>query len=118
MRKRTRVIVLSAVAVGAVAVGGGIAVAAGGGDEGDQHLTGQTLDRASQAALAKTGGGTVNEAEIGDEGDAYEVEVRLPDGTTTDVSLDANFQVIGQESDTDSANGGADDSSGDTANDN
>jgi hypothetical protein len=97
---------LIAVAVLALAVAGGgagIAVALGGGDD-DQPLTGTTLEKASQAALDHTGGGTVVESEAGDDGAAYGVEVRLDDGSTVEVNLDESFKVIGQEADDDGAN--------------
>jgi hypothetical protein len=81
------------------AVSGGIAIAAGGGD--DQPLRGATLERASAAALAATGGGTVTESEVADDGAAYEVEIRLPDGSQVEVRLDERFAVIGRESDDD-----------------
>ena len=82
------------------AMAGGIAAAAAGGDT-DQELTGATRDRAVAAALAATGGGTVLETEAGDDGAAYGVEVRLPDGRQVEVNLDADFKVIGQEADED-----------------
>ena len=90
-----------------VVVGGttGFAIANAGDD--DRPLTGSALDRASAAALAYTGGGTVIESEVGDDGAAYGVEVRLADGSGVEVSLDADFQVIGHAADDDGA--GADD---------
>ena len=81
-------------------VSAGFAIAAGGGDE--QPLTGSTLEQATDAALAHTGGGTVVETETGDDGAAYSVEVRLSDGSQVEVNLDENFEVIGQEADDDS----------------
>jgi uncharacterized membrane protein YkoI len=84
----------------AVAVAGGIAAAAADGDT-DQELTGATRDRAAAAALAATGGGTVLETEVGDDGAAYGVEVRLPDGRQVEVTLDQSFKVVGQEPDDD-----------------
>ena len=59
------------------------------------------LEKATAAALAHTGGGTVTETETGDDGSAYSVEVLLADGTQVEVNLDAEFQVIGQETDDD-----------------
>jgi uncharacterized membrane protein YkoI len=98
----TRKLVLVAAVVAVVAVvGTGIAIAAGGDDE--QPLTGSTLERATAAALAHTGGGTVTETEVGDDGAAYEVEVRLANGRQVEVSLDESFDVIGQETDDDGA---------------
>ena len=61
------------------------------------------LDKATAAALEHTGGGTVTETEVGDDGAAYGVEVRLDDGSQVEVSLDENFKVIGQEADDDGA---------------
>jgi uncharacterized membrane protein YkoI len=85
-----------------VAAAAGIAIAAGGDDE--QPLTGKTLAQASASALRHTGGGTVTETETGDDGAAYEVEVRLANGRQVEVRLDANFAVLGQETDDDGAN--------------
>ena len=81
----------------------GVAIAAGGGGDNDQGLTGSTLDQAKQAALAHAGGGTVVETEIGDDGAAYGVEIQLPDGSQVEVELDGAFNVVGQEADEDTA---------------
>jgi uncharacterized membrane protein YkoI len=75
--------------------------AAGAGD-GDQPLAGTSLERATAAALAHTGGGIVVETEVGDDGAAYGVEIRLDDGRMVEVSLDADYNVIGEEVDDDS----------------
>ena len=83
--------------------GTGVAVAASSGDD-EEPLTGSTLDRAVDAALEETGGGTVTETEAGDDGAAYSVEVRLDDGSQVEVNLDENFTVIGQEADDDGPN--------------
>ena len=83
------------------AVGAGIAIAGGLGDD-DRPLTGATLDKATAAALEHTGGGTVIETEAGDDGAAYGVEVRLANGRVVEVELDENFHVIGQANDDDS----------------
>ncbi len=61
-------------------------------DADDQQLTGATLDRASKAALAKTGGGTVTDSER--SGQAYELEVTKADGSQIDVILDDQFKVV------------------------
>jgi hypothetical protein len=108
----TRKLVLIAALVlvlGAVSAGIAIAAGAGGGD--DQPLTGSTLEKAKAAALAHTGGGTVVETEAGDDGAAYGVEIQLDDGSQVEVSLDENFNVIGDEADDDGPNDedGADD---------
>jgi hypothetical protein len=101
MKRRIVLIVALVLALGALS--GGIAIAAGvGGD--DKPLTGADLDKATAAALKHTGGGTVVETEIGDDGAAYGVEIRHADGSQVEVSLDANFNVIGGEADDDGAN--------------
>jgi hypothetical protein len=97
MQRRTRWIATASLVV---AVAGGLGAAAADGDS-DQELTGATRDRAVAAALAATGGGTVLETEAGDDGAAYGVEVRLPDGGRVEVNLDQSFKVVGQEPDED-----------------
>jgi hypothetical protein len=98
-RRSSRWVVGGTIALVLVGGGAAFAVATAGGD--DRPLTGSTLERAAQAALEHTGGGTVVETEIGDDGAAYGVEVRLPDGGIVEVALDERFTVIGQESDDD-----------------
>jgi len=104
MQNRTRAAIVGTAIVGVVAVGGGVAVAAGGGDDDatDTPITGSELDRASAAALEHTGEGRVTETEKGDEESLYEVEVTLDDGSQVDVQLDENFDVVGDEADSDS----------------
>jgi uncharacterized membrane protein YkoI len=107
MSVRRRYVVAAVAAVAIVAgAAGGIAVAT---DGDDQPLTGETYDRAVAAALAFTGGGTVTETEIGDDGAAYEVEIRLADGRQVEVHLDESFTVTGDEPDDDGADGSEDD---------
>ena|SRR5262245_3410476 len=103
MDRRTRWIVGGALAVTVVGGGAGVAIANGLGDA-DEPLIGSALERASAAALEHTGGGTVIETEAGDDGAAYGVEVRLPDGRTVEVTLDERFNVVGQEADDDGSN--------------
>jgi len=84
---------------------GGVALAQGGptpvpgtdDEERANGITGDALAKASEAALAHTGGGTVTETEQGDEESFYEVEVTLADGSQVDVQLDQNFNVVGDE---------------------
>jgi len=106
-----------AIALAAAATAGvaGIAAAAGsssppGVDHSDGHepsdgpdapLTGSDLDRAVAAALAHTGGGTVTDSEVGDDGAAYAVEIVRPDGHQVEVELDAGFTVVGDALDDD-----------------
>jgi hypothetical protein len=102
MTRRLALIIVLVLALGVLTAG--VAIAAGGGGGDDKPLTGTTLDKARAAALAHTGGGTVVETEGGDEGAAYGVEIRLADGSQVEVSLDGNFDVIGQEADEDGPN--------------
>ena len=85
-----------AIALVVAAVSGGIAIAAAVGDD-DKPLTGASLQQATAAALAHTGGGTVVESEVGDDGAAYDVEVRRLDGKIVEARLDSSYGVIGQD---------------------
>ena len=68
--------------------------------DSDESLTGSSARQAADAALRATGGGTVLEAERGDDpGAAYEVEVRKTDGSIVEVMLDGDLKVIGQATD-------------------
>ncbi len=107
MDRKRKLIVGGAIAAVVLAGGTTLAIAAAGDD--DQPLTGSALDQATAAALAHTGGGTVIESEIGDDGAAFGVEVRLEDGSVIEVALDANFQVIGDSVDDDGAGDGVGD---------
>ena len=105
--KRTTMIVAGAAAVATLGVAAtGITMATAGNDDTDTPIGGDALRRATAAALAHTGGGSVTETEVGDEESLYEVEVTLDDGSQVDVQLDEQFKVVGSEADDD---GGADD---------
>jgi uncharacterized low-complexity protein len=66
------------------------------GQDSDESLSGSPAQQAADAALRATGGGTVLEAEQGDDPrSTYEVEVRK-NGGVIEVMLDSNFNVIGQ----------------------
>jgi hypothetical protein len=99
-----KLVLIAALVLVLGAVSAGIAIAAGAGGDDDQPLTGSTLEKAKAAALAHTGGGTVVETEVGDDGAAYGVEIQLADGSQVEVSLDENFNVIGGEADDDGPN--------------
>ncbi len=103
MRKRVLIGSAGAAAVLAVAAGG-VAVATGGDDGPASHqYTQEQADAATKAALEATGGGRANSVETDHEnGATYEVEVTKPDGTTVDVRLDENYEVVVIESDGDS----------------
>ena len=66
MQTRTKATLITAGAIVAV-LGAAGAAAAGGADDAESPITGSALDKASQAALAHTGGGRVTETEVGDE---------------------------------------------------
>lgn len=58
-------------------------------------LTGETLDRATKAALKATGGGTVIATNYSDDDDhTYEVEVMKSDDEQVTVELDRSFDVV------------------------
>ncbi len=108
MKKSTRWTISGAAALAVLGGGSGIALAAG--DDGpDVSLTGDALERASDAALAHTGGGEVTDTEAGDEEGAYEVEVTLEDGSEVDVHLGEDFAVLGDERDDERDDDAADD---------
>lgn len=91
--------VLLGVAVLLAGAGAGAAIASNDDDATEVPITGAALERATEAALAETGGGRVTDTEVGDEESRYEVEVTLEDGTQVDVQLDRDFQVVGAEPD-------------------
>ena len=92
MNKKTALIG-GAAALALVLGGVGIAVAVSGDDDG--RLTGTTLERASNAALAEVGPGTVTSAEhTNDDGATYALEIRLDNGDEVDVELDESFGIL------------------------
>ena len=96
MNRRVKIVIgaaAAAVIAGIAAGGAALAADSGGADGSDAPLTGTSLDRASEAALAVTGGGVVVDSEAEEES-AYEVEVNLDDGRQIEVHLDANFAVV------------------------
>lgn len=87
--------------LGVVLLGAASAVAAANtGDDNEQPITGEALEKASAAALAHTGGGRVTDTEQGDEDAYYEVEVTLDNGSEVDVHLDKAFRVVNSEAET------------------
>jgi len=96
---RKKAAALGAVAVIAALGITGAAIGSDDDDGNDRPITGSALQKASEAALAETGGGKVTETEVDDEESKYEVEVTLPDGSQVDVQLDESFQVVGSETD-------------------
>lgn len=103
MKKRTAVVSVGA-ALAATMTIGGVAVASGGSDDGDANLSGPQADEATAAALDETHGGTANSVERdGENGATWEVEVTQTDGSTVDVRLDENYQLVVIESDSESS---------------
>ena len=102
MQKKTTIIAGAAGVLVLLGVGTGIAYAATDGFEGSDRLTGADLDRASEAATAEIGGGTVTSAERDDDGaPGYELELRGEDGLEYDVRLDDSFEVLSADADDD-----------------
>lgn len=100
MRRRSKAAIAITVILFA-GCGTGAALAVGGDDEGT--LAGADAQRATAAALAITGGGTANAVERDAEhGATYEVEVTKPNGATVDVRLDASFDLVVIDADSES----------------
>jgi uncharacterized membrane protein YkoI len=101
MNRRTKIVIGTAAAVVIAGVAAaGVATAADSGvgsvvDGADVPISGTDLDRASEVALAKAGGGEVVDSEVEENG--YEVEVNLDDGRQIEVQLDADFAVVSSE---------------------
>jgi hypothetical protein len=87
-------------AILALSAGGvGAAVAAGGGEDANEQVSGPGADRARDAALAAHPG-TANAVERDREnGGTWEVEINGQDGKTVDVRLDENYKVVAIEGD-------------------
>ena len=103
MKKRTKLIITGATVVALSAAGTGVALSSDDDDGTEVPITGVALERASQAALEHTGGGTVTETEVEDEESFYEVEVQKLDGSSVDVQLDEQFNVVDSTPDDDGA---------------
>jgi len=98
---RSRKLIAAAVAVIAVlAISTGVGIASSTDD--DQPIPDDSRGRAVDTALEHVGEGTVIETEMGDDGAAYGVEIRLDDGSVIEVELDGDFNVTGTEQDDDS----------------
>ena len=104
MQRSTKMIVGATTTLVLAGSAAGLAWANGEAEDGpDAPLAGDALDRATAAALAHTGGGEVIESEVGDDGAAYGVEIRLDDGSVVEITLDDAFHVTGQSTDEDGA---------------
>jgi uncharacterized membrane protein YkoI len=91
----------------ALAAGGaGAAIAVGSGHEGDNGAHGPGANKAKAAALKLFPGGHANAVERDSEnGATWEVEVRKADGSTVDVRLDQNYQLVVVEADSEDQGG-------------
>jgi uncharacterized membrane protein YkoI len=82
-------------AAGLVLVLGAVGITYAVTEASDGPLTGDALERASNAALAEVGTGTVTSAERNDDGaSAYDLSVRLDNGDEVDVELNESFDVV------------------------
>jgi uncharacterized membrane protein YkoI len=64
----------------------------------EKALTGDTAAKVKEAALAKTGGGTIERVETDGNGNAaYEAHIVKTDGTRVTVYVDESFAVVGTE---------------------
>jgi hypothetical protein len=106
---RRLIMIVAGVAVLAALVLGGAAIAGSAGvfdDDGEAQLTGPSADRAKAAALKITGGGKANAVERDSEnGATYEVEVSKANGEMVDVRLDASFNRVAVEGDSEEDEG-------------
>jgi uncharacterized membrane protein YkoI len=109
--KKKTVIIGTALAAVLMLGGTGAAVAANNSTDDDSTLTGTTLEKASKAALAETGGGRVTDSEADDGG--YEVEVTLDNGRGVELWLDESFSVLRVDSDDAADDNGSDDNGSD-----
>ena len=100
MTKSRKFLIVGGSILAISAGGAGAAMATGAGESGDQNVTGAGADQATAAALQITHGGTANSVERDSEnGATWEVEVTKPDGSTVDVRLDQNYDLVVVEGD-------------------
>src|SRR5262245_50479722 len=115
MRERTKRTLAGIAAAGALALGGAAVADAVSGSNGsstqgnalaqtrpargdETALTGDTAAKVKAAALAKTGGGTVDRVETDADGHApYEAHITKSDGSHVTVYVNAQFDVVGTE---------------------
>jgi hypothetical protein len=90
----------------ALSAGGvGAAVAAGGGEDASEQVSGPGADKAREAALAAHPG-TANSVERdGENGATWEVEITGTDGKTVDVRLDQDYKLVVIEGDNEDKGG-------------
>jgi uncharacterized membrane protein YkoI len=107
MKSRTKKTIAGIAALSGLALGGATVAGAVSGSnnqsaarhQSETALTGDTASRVRAAALAKTGGGTVERVEADADGHAaYEADIVKSDGTHVTVYVDKAFNVVGVES--------------------
>jgi hypothetical protein len=99
LSRKTVIVGGSVLALAAGGAGAAVAVGNGHDDEGG-GAHGPGANSAKKAALALYPGGHANAVERDSEdGATWEVEVRKPDGSTVDVRLDQNYQLVVAEPD-------------------
>jgi uncharacterized membrane protein YkoI len=104
MIRKYKGLAIAGMALVALLVSGATIATASGDDEGaaddvatERAITGDALDKASEAALTHTGGGVVTGTEVDDEESFYEVEVTTDEGRQIDVQLDRSFKIVSGE---------------------
>ena len=104
MKNRARKLLMAVASLAALALGGAtVASAVSNGNGNAQRsdetaLTGDTAAKVKDAALAKTGGGTVERVETDAEGHAaYEAHVLKSDGTRVTVYVNKQFEAVGTD---------------------
>ena len=91
--------VIAGAALALAAGGVGAAVAAGGGEDAGEQVSGPAADRAREAALAHHPGPANAVERDSENGATWEVEITGEDGKTVDVRLDENYEVVVVEGD-------------------
>jgi uncharacterized membrane protein YkoI len=92
MRKRLLRVGAAVIVLGALA-GGGVAWGTAGDD--DENVTGPAANRARAAALAHVDGQVVGVEREAEGATVWEVEIKRSDGSTVEVALDENYNVVG-----------------------
>ncbi len=93
--RRKRIILPTIAAVAVIGIGGTVWSASA-----NDNVQRSERDRVGAAGVKAAGGGTAVDVETSDDlGEAYEVEVRMDDGTEVDIDLDQDLNVVSRDSD-------------------
>jgi hypothetical protein len=106
---RPKMIKIGALVVILAALAGG-GVAWGTAADEDENVTGPDADRARAAALAHVDGQVVGVEREAEGATVWEVEIKQSDGSTVEVALDANYDVVGSGGEEDEDEAGEDES--------